>query len=219
MKLTHTLQFLAALGLGIGQASGSVQVYYYNGPLSGRVQVALTPGPGYEGAFLADFVTLTETLYYDPVAQTLREVGFVTLTPVSESFEILDCSPSEAEPTEVGSASLTVANNGYVSFNSFAQGSGGVFSRTLVVPIRGSGVYLGQRFTGTWNIEIPLVTQIDTATWTSLTFSQQSYGNGPGQDVVFTNKGDLMDGTSDGTYGWSWDLNAVTAPASPKPAK
>ena len=213
MKINQALQIAATLVLGISQGSGVVQVYRYSGPVAGWTEAALTPGPGSTGEFVANFGNVTEFLFYDPVAQTLRQVGFVTVSPSRGSFDIVPAPPPNDPPPPVGSATLSVGFNGIVPFDYTSRASGGVFSGTLLVPVTGVGVYEGRRFAGSWVLKIQLDTQIDTVTATSLTFSQQSYGSGSAKEVIFTRMGDLTDGGDDGSYDYSWGLTSVVATA------
>ena len=212
MKISRTLQIAATLILGLGPVTGHAQTYFYSGPVSGWTEVDLSPQGLGAGGFIATFGTLTETLYYDPVALTLREVGSVTVNPSSGSFDIRGYI--NWPPVETGSATLTVGNNGSVSFDRMTGWRGGPSSSDpLVVPISGSGVLDGQAFAGSWNLDIDVSTKFIAASPTSLTFreadvsgSQQAGTRGyviPGTDLV--------DAVDDGTYYYSWHLDSVVA--------
>jgi hypothetical protein len=232
MKISRSLKIVATfILLELGQAIGQAQIetYSYSGPLGGNVEVALTPGPGYVNGFVADFGTISETLTYNPVAQTLQEKGSVTLSPpASGSFNIYD---SLQLNTVVGSATLTVGNNGSFSFDSLFSndspfGSSLPFLGTeLLVPVSGTGTDNGQAFAGNWNIQLPLTIDIISASPTSLTFSQ--YGNNglgrlseaPSQGVVQVPGliNGLQDGSDDDNYFYEWDQDSIVATALPEP--
>jgi hypothetical protein len=217
MKISQTLQIVATLILGLGPVSGHAQTYYYSGPVSGFTEVDLTPGAGSIGGFRTYFGTLTETLYYDPVTLTIREVGSVTVSPFSGSFDIVGTDPPFSGPhgegVVLGSATLTVGNSGSFSFDR----TGGLFpngASDLLVPVSGFGIYQGQEFSGSWNIDLyRLATSIDAISPTSLTFSEFNEWNGRGGAVVMPGigRGGLIDGTSDGVYYYSWQLNSAVA--------
>jgi hypothetical protein len=217
MKFTRTLQIVSMLILGIGQASGSLQIYDYSGPVSGYTEVDLTPYGVGNGGFSTTFGTLTETLYYDPVAQTLEEVGSVTVNPSTGSFNI---AGSFIDPGDIGSATLTLGIGGSFSFDhttfGVTPGGGGVSlgqDSELHVPVSGSGIYNGQAFSGSWNIDLLVAAEISSVSPTSLTFSE---GGAPNFSGVNATQGsyvipgtNLKDAISDGTYYWSWETGGV----------
>ena len=225
MKFTRTLQIVGILILGLGQVTGHSQTYSYSGPVSGWTEVDLTPsGYGDRGQFVTTFGTLTETLYYDPVAQTLREVGSVTVNPASGSFNIDGNSFVYPYTWEYGSATLTVGNNGSFSFDhttfDVTPGGGGIGlssqASELHVPVSGSGIYNGQAFAGSWNIDLLVGTEISALSRTSLTFSEFR-ASGADHGVPVVPGTDLCDAISDGTYYWSWGLDSAVATAVPEP--
>jgi hypothetical protein len=207
------LLVIAGSGLPL---SGNSQTYYYSGPVSGYTEVALNPGAGYAGGFVANFGNLTETLYYDPVAGTLRQVGTVTVSPASGAFNMVNIFTRAV----VGSASLTVGTGENISFDATFTGdaaSGSLFSDTgLVVPISG--------WSSPWNIRLPLTAEIISATPTSLTFSEgPGFGSQFGSVVGFGaysngQFGLYWNGTGgDNSIHYSWQLNSVVATAVPEP--
>ena len=226
MKSTRTLQIVATLILGLGQVTGHSQTYFYSGPVSGYTEVDLSPNGYGSGGFNTFFGTLTETLYYDPVAQTLQEVGSVTVNPASGSFNIVGSSFVYPYTGEYGSATVTVGNNGSFSFDHTTSdvtpgGSGeGGSSQALElhVPVSGSGIYNGQAFAGSWNIDLPVFARISALSPTSLTFSEFKAPLPFGFHGVPVVPGtDLYDAISDGTYYWSWELDSAVATAVPEP--
>jgi len=230
MKINRTLQMWAALILGIWPATAhcQTQAYYYSGPVSGWTEVNLNPAGHGEGGFGPTFGTITETLYYDPTAQTLEQVGSVTVSPSTASFNMQ--GDPIFDPNESGSATLTVGNGGSISFdNTFGEvaiGSGVRGLDFLLVPVSGSGTYNGQAFSGSWNFQILLSAEISAITPTSLTFSEFQWPNGnlgPGSYGVMQGQidvipgTDLGDGRDDGAYYYSWQENDVVATAVPEP--
>jgi hypothetical protein len=211
MKFTLSLKIAAALILGIFHVRGGVLTYEFSGPVSGGIRVPLTTG-GDEGRGSwgpAVFGTITETLYYDPTAQTLRQVGSVTVSPSSGSFNFVN------EGVVLGSATLTIGNNnGSFSFDHTASGVQKPFNDLLLLPVSGSGIYLGKSFSATWNMEMRLYTQVLAVSATSLTFSQLP-GNPPsGLGLIFNvvPGTDLYDG-EDGGYVYDWELGPAVAQA------
>lgn len=229
MKIHQTFQVVAALILMMGSVTGQsqIQAYYYSGPVIGYTEVDLTPSSGYSGGFSVTFGTLTEILYYDPVTQTVtNEVGSLSFSPASGSFDIVRFSPWPQ--AVVGSANLTVGDNGSFSFNRTPAPS--IFgnpsrSSILHVPVVGYGSYEGQAFSGSWNIDISLNLTVDAVSSESLTFSElagnSAYGLGAsGGYVVIPGigpTGGLKNGTDDGTYYYRWQLDHVEATAVPEP--
>ncbi|MGO8698574.1 MAG: hypothetical protein ACLQVY_12735 [Limisphaerales bacterium] len=216
MKMRPVLRTLVAVILSLGSEAGysQIQTYYYSGPVSGYTDVELTPGGAGYGGFSTSFGTVTETLYYSTVYNTLQQiVGSVTVNPSSGSFDIQ--SGPFYPPSDSGSATITVGNNGSFSFDILPNGSS-TFTGPLLVPVSGSGTYNGQSFSGNWDIDIPMVTYLTAATPTSLTFSQSGFqGAQPGQDVIpGTN---LRDANSDDTYYYSWQVSDAVATAVPDP--
>jgi hypothetical protein len=220
MKISHTLQITATLILGLGPVIGhaQTQTYYYSGPISAWSELDLSPaGLGYDSpGYEITFGTLTETLYYNPVAQTLEQVGSVTVSPASVSFNI---EGSIFTPGESGSATLTVGNNGTVSFDNtiagFAFGSGAE-GWAFSVPVSGSGIYNGQAFSGGWNIYFELFTEPVAVSPTSLTFTETSLGSLDDQGSYVIPGTDLKDAVSDGTYSYSWQQEDAVATAVPE---
>jgi hypothetical protein len=226
MKIYRTLQIVVTLIVGLGAVTGQsqIQTYYYSGPVNGYVGVDLTPGSGYYGGFGITFGTLTETLYYDPVTQSIVEqVGSLTINPSSGSFNIVNANGMTH--VVVGSANLTVGNDGsfsfdrnriYAYFNGNRVFTPGISYSDLYVPVTGNGVYQGQAFSGNWNIDLSLYTQVDAVNPTSLTFSESPSGSAyysAGSGVAIPSLG-LNEGTQDNTYYYAWGLNQVVATAT-----
>jgi hypothetical protein len=214
MKICQLLSGAAILIFGLGQMTGHAQTYYYSGPVNGYIDTMLTAAGQGGSGFQAVLGTLDETLYYDPVAQTLEEVGTVTFSPFNGTFDITG-SPL-FNPGVLGSATLTIGDNGTVSFDHTSSVSQGW---TLNIPVIGSGIYEGQPFSGNWDLSIPGRTTVSSASPTSIIFSEGLPGggpilHGPGQNVIpGTN---LNSGSSDGTYSEAWNLSSAMALAVPE---
>jgi len=220
MKIGRKLLLLGTLILGLGQGIGRSQTYYYTGPITGYIDAELTPGGHGQGGFQATFGTITETLYYDPIAQTLEQIGFITVSPFNGSFNIT----SGPFPIVVmGSATATVGNSGSIPFDITFAGAGiGTYSTgpSLLVPVSGSGIYNGQPFSGNWNLYMNLGLDISAVSPTSLTFTEHpvsgpSLGESPGQPVIPGT--DLSTGNNDNNYFYSWSQNSIQAMAVPEP--
>ena len=221
MKISRTLQIVATLILGLWPVTGHAQTYFYSGPVSGYIDAELTPEGFGEGGFAVIFNTLTESLYYNPVAQTVEESGSVTYGPSSGTFNI--SSDFLSGPQESGTATLTVGNNGSVSFDQTWNVYNGYTALNLLFPVSGSGIYNGQAFAGSWNIGFTLYTKISAVSPTSLTFSE--FGNADGTPMGAEHQGpnpvipgtDLNVGNDDSTYYYGWSLGPVVAMAVPEP--
>ena len=222
MKITRNLQIVITLVLSLWQVTAHSQTYFYSGPLNGNsyIEVDLTPaGVGRSGGLGRGFGTLTETLYYDPVHQTLRQVGSVTVNPAS-AFSII----SDWAYNPVGTETLTVGNNGSFSFDRISLvGLDAAPSYGIYVPVTGSGIYNGQAFAGSWNVYIPMnPPQIIAVDSTSLTFSETSQGGGFDgfgaiRSQIVIPGTDLEDGISDHFYYYRWRLDSAVAMAVPEP--
>lgn len=90
----------------------------------------------------------------------------------------------------------------------------------------GSGTYDGQTFSGSWNIDIPLQEQISETGPNSLILREYQVPNGQaGPNTYGVGSGftggipalGLGDGTDDGTYYYSWNLDPPLS-AVPEPA-
>jgi hypothetical protein len=215
MRFNRILQMAATVILVLGPLAGHAQnqTYQYSGPINGYTEVALTPeGLGF-GGFNADFGTVTESLIYNPVAQTLQEIGSVTVNPSSKSINI---TGSFFTPGESGSATLTVGNGGSFSFDTTFNSVGvtGVDPvANLFVPVSGAGTYNGQAFAGSWDLDIPLELTSFSDSPTSLAFTESSI-NGAANGGGVVPGTDLVDGSSDGTYYYSWSQDPVVTEAS-----
>jgi len=66
-----------------------VQVYQFTTPITGYMTMSAVDrnGPsGSSGGFVLQFNTLTETVYLDAVNETIRQVGFVSVTSSNQSL-------------------------------------------------------------------------------------------------------------------------------------
>src|SRR5262249_34693001 len=92
---------------------------------------------------------------------------------------------------------------------------------SFLIPVSGSGIYEGQAFSGSWNIQLPLTLDIISATPGALTFSQFTGNNGPnfstsGQ-VVFPDIGLSEGAGGDDSISYSWNQVSNVAAAVPEP--
>src|ERR1035437_6178601 len=138
MNATQGLLIVVTLFIQVAPSRG-IQAYSYSGPVDGWADVALNEVSGSSGGYRTTFGTLAETLYYDPVALTFREVGSLTISPSSGSFDITRFTPFYGI---VGSVALNVGDNGIFSFDfTSSRISDGAFWGTLLVPVSGVGIY------------------------------------------------------------------------------
>lgn len=207
---TKTLRFLlAALCCAwLSQTTGLCASYFYSGQVSGYVDAELTPGGMGQGGIHVVFGTLTETLIYDPVAGTLQEIGSVTISPSSGTFDIIHYYPFPSKGV-VGSATLNIGENNTISFDRTLVLNNNHGGGALKVPVSGSGVYNGEAFSGSWDLEVPIYTYILEVTSTSLTFSEQGrYAQYRKYVIPGT---DLATANNDGTYYVNWQLDSAVA--------
>src|ERR1035438_9052046 len=92
MKISKSvnLTVLSFLSILIPLA-GHCQVYQLSTPISGSMTMSVqdTNGPtGSSGGFNFTLTNLTETVYLDPVAQTIRQVGLISGTPTATYISI-----------------------------------------------------------------------------------------------------------------------------------
>jgi hypothetical protein len=225
MKNTRTLIIVAVLSLGLAPVTGhsQTQSYFYSGPVSGFEQVGLTPDTTMQvnTGFLVVFGTVTETLNYNPVAQTLQEVGSVTISPSSSgTFNLLgDSTGFPGTQPVLGSASLAVGNNGCFSFDyTYSLPSGPqapLGNLGILMPVAGTANYQGQNMAGTWDLVVPAYPTIIAVTPSSLTFSEGDGGTYllPGPQAM----PGLVGGVDNDTYYASWNVSGV-ATAIPEPS-
>lgn len=231
---TKTLGIITMLSLSLWTSSGNCQSYYYSGPVGGFVTANLSVNTvdfvGNSG-FNVGFEGITETLTYNPVAQTLEQAGTLTLSPSTESFGIFN--PVQDGGGQVGTATLTVGNNGSVSFDTISTpvpsaGEVSYGAPDIVIPVTGVGVFNGQPFSASWNIEISQIeTDILAVSPTSLTFNQEPYlGDAELPDGFAVTGTEVVPGLYDGgsydnqstKYVGEWDINSAVATAVPEPS-
>jgi hypothetical protein len=209
----------AAVSLVGVSAYAQVEAYYYSGSIVGQADIGLNPGAGYGGGIEIYFGAVSETLYYNPSADTIQEVGTFTVTPSGGNFNMTQLGVVGASP--VGSGTLTVGNNGVVSFNTTFTFGGGSFPNMLGgeldIPVSGSGTYNGQAFQGNWNVDLPLVIDIENVSPGSLTFTQTT---GDGATIFGFLGSKVVDGLYDGyggdnTIDYSWLQDPVASAAVP----
>jgi len=91
MKTTKSLQIVALSIIGLGlPVTGHCQIYTLSTPVSGYLTMSvydfygdsIYSGGRVGGGFYYNFNTLTETVYLDLAAQTIRQVGVISGTPL-----------------------------------------------------------------------------------------------------------------------------------------
>ena len=227
---SRSLALLAGSLLVLVQANRAAgQIYTFSAPISGATEVALSFGPGSSGGTDMTFGTLNETLYYDSVAQTLRQVGSVSLSPADALFPIIvGAGWPGTPPYPSGTADLTIGDGtGWLEFDSGTQsgissGGGESFGWTLNLPVNGSCTVVcgGVTNCGTlsYSYGLSLVTTFSAAGPTSLNVSEFNVSGASAGLVVGDIGGwDLFDGSSDDTYEYSWGLSPVVATEAPEP--
>jgi hypothetical protein len=92
--------------------------------------------------------------------------------------------------------------------------NGNDFSSTLSIPVEGSGIWLGNAFSESWNLQIPINLEMSAASAASITFNQYNYGFGNEPGSVVVPGTDLADGIDDGTYTRSWESSGMATAAT-----
>lgn len=221
LTVVFSLLIMAPLDVALGQ------IYSFSAPISGGTEVDLSFGTGSVGGGGTSFGTLNETLYYDPVAQTLRQVGSVTVNTVNIAtpmyFVVYDPRRFDGHNPPTGTANLTIGDgSGIVSFDTGIQSITQSCDWTLGVPVSGlcTFAYNGQTNSGpvNYSVNLYLDTQILSADSSSLTLSE-GYNSFADYEAYAGTVGgfDLYDGTDDGTYHYSWNVGPITALAVPEP--
>lgn len=117
---------LAATFVGCAlSCPGQGYEYQFTAPITGSFQQgACDPSMGFKGTgYSFYFGTLLETVYYNPTANTLQQIGSFTLTSTSFSgaFEDDKTGQNSAIPATVSVDYLLNGGNNTVSFNSGVQ--------------------------------------------------------------------------------------------------
>ena len=121
MKISKSLH-LAVLSLVCFAipVAGHCQVYTLSTPISGWLTMSAWDenGPaGSSGSFNYNFTNLTETVYLDPVAETIRQIAVISGTPTATNISIQETQSIPGQfpnpPTNVsGSVTVTLAPSG-----------------------------------------------------------------------------------------------------------
>jgi hypothetical protein len=194
--------------------------YAFSAPVSAHTTVALSFGSGsLGGESQITFGTLNETLYYNPVAGTLRHVGSVTFDPTSVFFTIFGESFYN---NDTGTAFLVI-NGGNASLP-FDSGTLPVNTGFLLsIPVTGlcTVVHNGQTNSGYLNYSfgIPINTHIYSATSNYLHISEfTAQGAGLGGLAGTIGGVQLYYGSGgDNTYYYSWSIDTFAGVATNLP--
>lgn len=124
MKAIRALAALSFLSIELALPSTAhCQTYSYSGPVRGGFEMyvwdqnMLFSGGNFFGGTFCNFNTLTETVYLDPVAHTIRQVGFISVTPSGGTW-ILDDSRHAGGITIPASLTLNLSvSGGGISFD------------------------------------------------------------------------------------------------------
>lgn len=209
MKIIKSFQTLAFLLSGLGiPLVGRAQTYSYSGAISGGFEMLLwdqsgpgageNPNPYICGCF-CQFGTLTETIYLDPIAGTIRQTGFISVSPASAS-RVIDDSRLAEDGSIPATLTLNLAvTGGGISFDTgplhyaYDPGFNNVISGPEgIPPVAFNGSYSwttgGQTYTDTFNYQLAfgleLYDQFSISDPTSLSFSSQQEGGTIGEIVA-----------------------------------
>jgi hypothetical protein len=236
MRRHQLLPFLLAASGFVAPAH--CQTYSVSAPMTGYCEVDMEDAAGGGDPSMApwtgkhlNFGTLNETLYYDPVADTLEEVG-----SVSVSNSEVELAFADAEYISSGTTQLFVTGQVSVGLTigtiAFDDTSGGTNNDIvgLNIPITGSYTFTtgGDEYTGPLNysLYVPLYTTVSSVTSTSLTFSASEPGPfGAGNASYLTNftasngfRVALRPTANDDTYYYDVSVGPVTAELVPEPS-
>jgi hypothetical protein len=170
MKLALTSLLCATIAFG---GSNPHLTPTFSGPSNGQADVGLTPlqildGPTTHGYFDIYFGDVTESITFDPIAQTLSTAGYVAVTPSRGTFEIKE----DESDTVLGTVTLMI---GEVSLDiTYTHAGGGDYYGDLLIPVSATGTYLGQQFSATWNEVLPLAIWVRSSTSDTVTFEQET---------------------------------------------
>lgn len=227
MQKSMLFQIAAAVGVNCLQAvTADCQTYHFSAPISGWSEIDLSFGAGSTGGRNMYFGTLDENLYYDPVANTLRQVGTVSINQSNFSFGFSGASG-------YGTANLNVLGDGTIAFDTGTLPAWGPTSWfwSLPVPVNGTVSYnyhpndpgQNQLYEGpiAYSFPLELYTKILSAGPEALTISQVDRNEGTGLAAMnaqrfFVGGTQLFTCTSDGAYHYSWQLPATTATVVPE---
>ncbi len=159
---------LIIVGLGLAM-DGRSQIYQFSTPISGGMGLTIADanGPsGSSGSISLTFTNLIETVYLDPVAETIRQVGTVSYTRSAPNISIQETQSVSQFPNPPVNVSGTVTvtidlSGGKLSFDTGVQpvtwsgtAQGYTFSSRIGnIPVTGSYSLVtgGQTYTGTFN--------------------------------------------------------------------
>jgi hypothetical protein len=141
MKTTKVLFGILTI-MGALAMNGRSQVYQFSTPISGGMGLTISDanGPsGSSGSISLTFTNLIETVYLDPVAETIRQVGTISYTPSAHNITIQETQSVSVFPNPPLNVSGTVVvtvdlSDGKLSFD------------TGVKPITWSGTAQGYTF-------------------------------------------------------------------------
>jgi hypothetical protein len=216
------------------------QEYSIATPVNARLQLAVMDyafqdggSPSVGASTFIQVSALTGTLYYDAAAQTIQQVGSISLDgPANVSLSFDEHVHINGEP-QSATVTLDFSLPTTLSFDTGVQplnGSGNSFYFTApAVPIYGTYSILAgeETLSGTFSYDLLFPTclaQIGDVTATDMTLTEgpSSYnfrGWRITSGLMATNgmTFNLVGGISDGTYSSSWELDPATATAVPEP--
>jgi hypothetical protein len=245
MKTRNPLAFYLALAFSAMFARLTLpvhgQTYSFSAPVTGYFGLDIMDYSPQDGgaptigtASTITLNTLTETLYYDPVTQTLRQMGSVSLNvPTNVTLSFIEHVHVNSSP-QTATVTVNFSFPPILSFDTGFQASSGATNEFIIapptIPITGTYSILAgdQTLTGLFNYSLlfpSLVTDVSAITPASLVISQTPIGPmgffapNIARSVTAANgmEFNLVGGISDGTYRSSWSLNPVTAIAVPEP--
>lgn len=177
MKTAKPLR-IAVLSLAIFAIplTGHCQTYTLSTPISGSMTMGMQDATGPAGSYgniNLNFTKLTETIYLDPVAQTIRQIGMISYIPTASNISFQETQQVPGifpnPPTNaVGNVTVTLAPaGGVLQFDTGAQPvtwSGPVGGYTFDGSMRNLGTVNGsyslrtggQTYSGDFSYQLPV---------------------------------------------------------------
>jgi hypothetical protein len=181
MKTTIAIQ-IAVLSIGalLAPVSGHSQTYYLSTPITGRIDPTIGDlTSGTSGAYTASLTTLTESIFIDTNAQTIRQVGSIAVSPATGTIHLVDTQGSVS-----GTLDVTYSFVGGLSFDTGVQhatwnGSSKVWTVNDTIPgftmnATYSLVTGGQTYSGAFNCPVFTQPLVYGSAWTFKTISTTS---------------------------------------------
>ena len=235
MKITSILKLVSTGLMSLALPSmGQDYEYQFSAPINGWFQQgAADPGLDYQGiGQIFNFGTLSETVYYNPTANTIQQVGSFSISPTDFSGSFQDNKSVGGNLIPATVAVNYVLNNGnsIVSFNSGVQPVGVNPAMNWSIPFSESITVTtgGQTYQSLMSGYIPeanTITSVSQFSPSSIVISQgyqnssEEIGSQYDCDISASDgwSAEIVDGIGDGSLSEYYYVSPVTATAVPEP--